>query len=263
MADELRVLVTGAASGLGRHCYETFQAVPYTRESNYQALLDEANNKPFDIIIHAAFNARPTIDTTQLSAYLNDTTFLTQKLLAIPHRQFIFISTVDVYPKDNQLHHEDEVIRLNEVDGLYAISKLISEGMVNSSGNRPLILRPTAMLGAHAKPNSLIKILHHDCVSLTLASESTFNYIRHSDVSDFIHHAIRHSLTGTYNLAASSDLQLGEVSKHFNKAVTFGNYVYKTANADNHKVSALLPCFKQTSMDNIKLYMNDIKSQDG
>ena len=259
MVDQGRVLVTGAASGLGRHCYEAFRAVPYTRETNHALLLEEAKANPFDVIIHAAFNARPNIDTKNLNAYLSDTTFLTQKLLTIPHKKFIFISSVDVYPKDDQAHHEDEVIRLNEVDGIYPISKLISENMVSASGNQPLILRPTAMLGPYAKPNSLMKILHHDCVSLTLASQSTFNYIRHDDVSDFIQHAIHHQLNGIFNVAASSDLQLGEVSKHFNKPATFGNYVYKTANADNHKISALFPCFKRTSMDNIKLYMNDIK----
>jgi nucleoside-diphosphate-sugar epimerase len=261
--DQLRVLVTGAASGLGRHCCEAFRAVPYTRESNYETILEEAKAKPFDVIIHAAFNVRSNIDTENLHAYLNDTTFLTQKLLAIPHKKFIFISSVDVYPKDDHAHHEDEVIRLNEVDSIYSISKLMSESLVAASGHQPLILRPTAMLGAYAKPNSLMKILHHDRVSLTLASHSTFNYIRHSDVTDFIHYAINKQLHGIFNVAASSDLQLGEVSKHFNKPVTFGNYVYKTASADNHKISALFPCFKRTSMDNIKLYMNDLIAKEG
>lgn len=258
MRGEQSILVTGAGSGLGRQCLETFQGTAYTRGDDYQDLLALAKARPFDVIIHAAFNARPNIDSTQLPSYLNDTVLLTQKMLAIPHKKFIFISSIDVYPKNSEVHHEDEVIRLNEVSQLYAISKLMAESMVKTDGNAPLILRPSAMLGVYAKPNSLMKILTHDYPSLTLSAQSTFNYIRHQDVTDAIAFAMQHEVTGTFNLVASSSIQLSEVSRHFQKSVTFGDYLYQTAHADNQKIVNMLPQFKHTSMDNIKCHLKDL-----
>lgn len=259
MNDHVNMLVSGAASGLGRHCCEKFNATAYTRQTNYNALMEMAQSKPFDVIIHSAFNTKPNMDSSQLYEYLQDTTFLTRKLLAIPHKKFIFISTIDVYPKDNESHHEDEVINLKEITNLYALSKLMSESLVLKEESNCLVLRPSAMLGADAKPNSLIKILYHERVSLTLSGESIFNYIRHADVSDFIAQALKKDLSGIFNITSSSNIQLAEVSRHFNKPVSFGNYVYQTANADNHKAIGVLSSFKNTSMDNINLYLQDMK----
>ena len=251
------VLVTGANSGLGKYCCEQFNAVPFTRQTDYQQVLTQACEKPFDVIIHSAFNTKPNIDTSQLYSYLNDTTYLTRQMTAIPHKKFIFISTVDVYPKDNEYHHEDEVIQLKEITNLYALSKLMSESIVQNETDKPLILRPTAMLGKYAKPNSLMKILFHERVSLTLTGESIFNYIGHSDVSEFITAAIKQNLSGIYNTSASSNIQLAEVSRHFNKPVTFGSFNYRVANADNHKAISVINNFKNTSMENIKLFLQN------
>ncbi len=253
-----KVLVTGASSGFGKHCVERFNATTYSRKTTAAEIAANAKAEPYDVIIHAAFNTKPIIDTSQLYAYLNDTLFLTQRLTTIPHKRFIFISSVDVYPKDSYAHHEDEVIHLKDTSNIYAVSKLMSESIVLNEANDPLILRPTAMLGPDAKPNSLIKILSHERVSLTLSGQSVFNFIRHVDLSDFIVTALKSNLSGIYNTAASSSIQLAEVSRHFDKPVSFGSYTYQTANADNHKAVAILSNFKNTSMENINLYMQDM-----
>src|SRR2546422_555 len=101
MTDFGNVLVTGSNNGLGKHCCEFFQGTAFSRQTSFSDILKQANAKPFSAIIHSAFNTKSDISTNHLYSYLHDTTLLTQKLLSIPHEKFIFISSVDVYPKNN------------------------------------------------------------------------------------------------------------------------------------------------------------------
>ena len=51
-----RILVTGAGSGLGKYIASQIECVAMTRE-NCQEVLTKYKTKPFDLIIHCAFNA--------------------------------------------------------------------------------------------------------------------------------------------------------------------------------------------------------------
>lgn len=251
------ILVTGANSGFGKHCCEFFNAVGYTRSTSFSEILAQAKQKPFRAIIHSAFNAKPSIAVDRLYDYLNDTLFLTKQLLTIPHEKFIFISTVDVYPKSSNYHHEDEEIDMSKVVNLYGMSKLMSEAVVKSEAKNYLILRPTAMLGMYAKPNSLMKILQNTKPKLTLTGDSVFNYIRHNDLSAFITKALEQDLTGIYNTASSSNITLQEAAAHFGREAEFGEYHYHTDNINNEKATKVLTNFSNTSLQNIQLFLDE------
>lgn len=253
------ILVTGAGSGFGEHCCEFFNGIPYTRTTSLTQIMAQAHQKPFHAIVHAAFNAKSNIPSEQLYAYLNDTILLTKQLLTIPHKKFIFISTVDVYPKNGTVHHEDDSFNMSDIKDLYAISKLMSESIVKSESKDYLILRPTAMLGVNAKPNSLMKILRNDKSRLTLAGKSVFNYIRHSDLSAFILAAIEQNLTGTYNTVSASNISLQDAAKHFGYSPQFGDYYYHTDQINNQKAANILKDFNNTSLENIKLFLAEQK----
>lgn len=248
------MLVTGASSGLGKHLCGYFNGVGFSRTSSLAEMTQQANQKPFSAIIHAAFNPRQDISRSNLQAYLADTILLTKQLTQIPHDAFIFISTCDVYPKNNNAHLEDDDIKLKEVDSIYGVAKLMSEAIVQEEAKNALILRPTALLGEFARKNSLIKLLTEDNSILTLSEQSTFNYVLHSDIAEFIEKAVSLKLTGIYNMAASTHVSLGEVANHFNCSVQFGNYVYQTGNINNHKALAILPGLARTSLQNIEIY---------
>lgn len=251
----MKVLVTGSRSGLGKHCLAAFSGVGLTRETSFSDIEKKAANQPFDLIIHAAFNAKPGVHTDNLPAYLNDTLLLTEKLLTLPHQQFVFISSVDVYPNDGRIHQEDENISMDEVKRLYAVSKLMSESLVTSKANLPLILRCSAMLGQSAKPNSLIKLLTETSPKLTLAEESTFNYILHDDVVDVIRHAAMTQSSGIFNLASASEISLKAICQQFGKSAEFGKYCYESTKVSNEKISALHANFKRTSLENIQRFI--------
>lgn len=257
MAEASQILVTGASSGFGKHCCEFFNGVAYTRTSSFSNILAQAEEKPFKAIIHSAFNAKPDISVDRLYDYLNDTLLLTKRLLTIPHQKFIFISTVDVYPKNGNTHHEDEEINLSNTENIYAISKLMSEAIIKNETKNYLILRPTAMLGKYAKPNSLTKILHNMQPTLTLKGSSTFNYIRHADLSAFITKAMEQDLTGIYNTTSASNISLQDAANHFGYQAQFGEYQYRTDNVNNEKAAKILSNFGNTSLENIQLFLKE------
>lgn len=234
-------LITGSSSGLGKYLHDQLGGSAFYR--------DGRNVKEAEVIIHCAFNRAREINSKNLYQYLSDNVFLTKKLAKIPHKKFIYISSVDVYPKDNEKHSEDEVIDVNKISGIYAITKLMSESIIQNLCPNFLILRCSALLGRDARENSLIKIIKENNPTLTLSSESIFNYILHKDVLEFINIAVENDLQGIYNLVSSKNISLFEISELLGKKVSFGNYRYNVGEIDNKKVSKLLSSFKKSSKE--------------
>lgn len=246
------ILITGVESGLGKQCLHSFNGIGFSRKTRWNEIQTPALEKPYDAIIHAAFNTQPPGDNSNLYTYLNDTILLTQKLKQIPHKKFIFISSVDVYPKlTDRMHSEDENINIQEVKNIYGVFKLISESIIKNETENNLILRPTVLLGPFAKKNSLIRMLSEKNISLTLAGDSTFNYVLHDDLCRFIEYAIAKDLKGIYNLAVSSNISLAMIAKIFNTSVTFGSYTYTTGHIMNSKVTSIFSDLDRSSLDSV------------
>jgi len=253
-----KILVTGASSGLGKHCYEDFHAFRFIRDdfSNFNGIINEAKKKTFDAIVHSAFNVFSPTDDRMLYAYLTDNLLLIRKLLSIPHGKFVFISSIEVYPKTIKVHCEDEKIDISELETVYGIMKLMAESIVKAESSNWLILRPTALLGKHSRQNSLMRLLVKEHPDLP-SGKSEFNYILHSDVLDFIKIALEQNLTGVFNLASVENIRLADVASYFKKNVEFGEYRYMTGKICPCK--ALIYCnnFKNSSLKNIKTFLGD------
>jgi nucleoside-diphosphate-sugar epimerase len=248
------ILVTGAGSGLGNYLCNRFQCQGFLRNTSIDQMMDNAAQRPFKAIIHSAFNPRQDINSANLQSYLNDTILLTKKILQIPHEYFIFISSGDVYPKNDEIHYEDEEIQIKDVDSIYGVTKLMSESLVQEDAKNFLILRPTVLLGQNIRKNSLIRILTEAGANLTLSEQSTFNYVLHSDIGELIEKALSQHLRGIYNIAASTNISLGEIAETFKRPIRFGNYTYRTGNINNEKSVSVSSNFRNTSLDNIKLF---------
>ena len=242
-----RTLITGTSSGLGKYLLESFDGISWNRDST-DKIKNELKKEGVDSIIHCAFNSSQTVISDNLHDYLDDNLFLTKELLDIPHKKFIFISSVDVYPKDKKVHNENEMIDVNNVHGMYGITKLMSEAQVIKKSPNFLILRCSALLGNYSRKNSLIKILG-GIDKVTLSDTSTFNYILHRDVANVIKVAMKQNLQGIYNIASSKNISLKEVESLSGKKATFGNYVYNVGNIDNKKITSVFPAFKKTSRE--------------
>ena len=250
----MEILTTGVRSGLGRYIHENLGGVGLTRQQSGKEF-QKIKNRGVDTIIHCAFNTARGINSESLFSYLEDNVFLTKELVSIPHQKFIFISSIDVYPKSESVHSESEVIEVDSVDGIYAITKLISESIVKQHCPDFLILRCSAFLGKYSRRNSLLRIIEDENCVLTLSGESEFYYILYPDVLEFIKYAIDNGLTGIYNVASSDSITLSEVADILGKKVEFGSYKYGVGKIDNSKISAVFPAFNKTSKEVIRQFI--------
>ncbi|MBI5122590.1 NAD-dependent epimerase/dehydratase family protein [Candidatus Roizmanbacteria bacterium] len=243
-----KYLITGSSSGLGKYLNDQLKGTTFKRNAE--------NVEATNILIHCAFNRTKEITSKNLYQYLLDNVFLTKKLVKIPHKKFIYISSVDIYPKNNKRHSEDETIDVNQISGSYAMTKLMSESLIQNLCPNFLILRCPSLLGRDAKENSLIKIINEEYPTLTLSSKSVFNFILHKDILEFIKIAAEKDLQGIYNLVSSENIILSQIAKLFGKKVNFGTYLYNVGNIDNKKAAKLFSSLNKTSEDTINKFMN-------
>ncbi len=236
-------VITGSSSGLGKYLHDQLGGISFNRNG--------ANVEEAEILIHCAFNRARDINSKNLYQYLFDNVFLTKKLAKIPHKKFIYISSVDVYPKNNIKHSENEVIDVKQLSGVYALTKLMSESIIQNLCSNFLILRCSALLGRDSKENSLVKIIKEDNPTLTLSAKSVFNFILHEDVLEFIKMTIEKDLQGVFNLVSSENITLFQIAELLGKKVNFGTYVYNVGDIDNERASKLLPSLKKTSREAI------------
>lgn len=242
----MRLLVTGAASGIGRYLRETFGAEGLTRETG-PSDLQVSERAPFDAIVHCAFNSAREISARDLLPYFRDNVLLTEKLTRVPHRKFILFSTSDVYPRQGGPHREDLEIRASEPRPLHPLTKLLSEAYVRERCASWVILRPSTLLGLYARPNTLTRILRLPRPHVGLTKDSLYNVVLYRDVADFLRLCLEEDRTGTFNLAATGDFELGELAGWIGKTVEFGDVRYRAAPMDNQKARALLPALGRSS----------------
>ena len=240
-----KFLITGYKSGLGKYLYNNLGSIGFDR--TISSKFESVSSKGVDVIIHCAFNSVREVNSKNLYPYLSDNVFLTKKLAKIPHKKFIYISSIDVYPKDNKKHSEDEVIDINRVSDIYAITKLMSEGIVQNFCQNFLILRCSSLLGRDMRKNSLIKIIKEKNPTVTLSSKSVLNFILHKNVLEFIKIAFKKDLNGIYNLASSRNITPPQIAELLGKKISFGNYLYNVGDIDNNKIISISQAFKKTS----------------
>lgn len=244
----MKYLISGTSSGLGRYLKEEFASDTITRLTT-QKDLDRLSKFRFKAIIHCASNSNAKVTDRTIASFAADNIFLTQKLLQIPHEKFIFISTIDVYSRDTKEHRESDVISAHSARSPYALTKLISEGLVRSTSPNYLILRPGSLVGRYMKPNTLTKILSQKKPILGLSGNSAFHYIRYEDIASFLKYAMDKDLQGIYNVVTACRLRLKDAARLAGKDVRFGEHRYDAGNISNAKIAKIYPAFRKTSQE--------------
>lgn len=244
----MRLLTTGTSSGLGKYIYENLGGIGLTRTTSSEEI-EKVRNDGIDTIIHCASNSGRGIDSEHIYHYIEDNVFLTKKLVSFPHKKFIFLSSVDIYPKGTMYHSEDEIIDIDSVKGIYGISKIISESIVKTHCKNYVILRCSSLIGKYSRKNSLIRIIENRSCTLTISSNSIYNCVLYTDLLDFITFSIDHDIKGIYNTVSSENVVVSEIVEILKKKAKFGTYFYNVGNIDNSKISTIFPSFKKTSRE--------------
>jgi len=230
-----KIIITGAGSGLGKFIAGLdVDCVEMTR-SNREKVINTFYNKNSTVIVHCAFNNSINID--DYYKYLDDNILLTKELTQIPHKKFIYLSSINVY---------------REEWSAYKLSKLFAESIVKNHATNPLILRSGAILGRTMRYNTFLKILKEKSPNLSLSGESSFNYVLQEDLASFILEAIDKEIIGTYNFTSKGNITLKELSTLFESHPQFGNYVYDTPEIDNGDLEKYCRSANKTCIDIIE-----------
>ena len=247
----MTVLVTGSTSGLGAALCKAFKAEPFVRGNTPSKCVD------YDTIIHCAANNAKAVSISEMERYLDDNVTLTQRLLETPHRRFIYLSTVDLYPKGAVADPANDFDVAN-IKGLYTATKLMSEALVRQKGIRALILRPTSLLGPTMRPSSIYRMLTQKDCHLFLSANSRFNFILHDDVAEFIRVAIDLNVKGTYNLASINAITLGEIAAKLSLTPEFGSHDYDVGLIDAKRAALLCRSFARGSWETLNRFIDQL-----
>ena len=231
---EPKVLVTGTNRGLGKFISNSFPeevgVFTFTRKDNlddYTEWLYGTLNQSYDLIIHCAASvSHYGWDDDIPYSFYNDNIFLTKELLSVPHKKFIYISSID-----------------QQKTSPYGISKKISEAIVKKHAKNYLIIRPTGLLGKEMKKNTFQKIIHGESIALT--QDSIMNYVLYDDVLEMA----LSDKQGVVTLCADGGVTMGEVADLASKNIEYGDIYF---DIESHKYKSTL---NYSSKENIIRYL--------
>ena len=251
------VLVTGVRSGLGHAVHHALGGIGFSRG---MALDDPAilAAAPFDAVIHCAVNAAKSVSMKTAYGYMEDNLLLTQRLVGIPHRKFVFISTLAVYPPTGRAVSESDDVDLMPLAGPYAFTKLFSDLYVQQRANEPLVLRTTTLLGPAIRTNTVKRALTEHGCQLFLAPDSRYNFVMHDDVVDFILMAMDRDITGVFNIGSEGLVTLSSLVDQLGLSVRYGEYHYDIGPVDSRKAGALHAAFARPSWQTLNRYIDSL-----
>jgi dTDP-4-dehydrorhamnose reductase len=203
----------------------------------------------YSVIVHCAFNMRRDVQSADLHAYLADTLFLTREVARVPHRKFILLSSIDVYPATDTEQDEDSPIPAFEPRNLYATAKLACESIVLHECENALIIRAGLLLGKYMRPNNLTRVLRGDPGPVTLTADSAFYCILYSDVLEFVRLALERDLRGVFNAFRRPAVTLEELAVRFDRGVSFGRFRYSPPALSNARIAARCPRFEGSAWE--------------
>ena len=182
------IIVTGVGSGLGKYIHEESPGSLGLRRDNLTSIIQSATSRNIDTVIHCACNK----SKDNYYDLYNDNLKLVETLCSMPHKNFVFISSIDVYSKE---------------ENVYSMMKRVAESIVKERSNNFLTLRVSALLGKYMKKNNICRVI-------------------------FDKDPTEKNINGTYDVVAKSPISMGQIVKRCNKEknTTFGGYKYLTKN---------------------------------
>jgi nucleoside-diphosphate-sugar epimerase len=251
------LLVTGVRNGLGHAVHHALGGIGFVRG---MALDDPVIRAaaPFDAIIHCAVNSAKYVSMATAYGYMEDNLLLTQRLVDIPHRKFVFVSTLAVYPPTGRAISEDEDVDLMALTGPYAFTKLFSDLYVQERANEPLVLRTTTLLGPAIRPSTVMRALTRRDCQLFLAPASRYNFVMHDDIVDFIVQAMDRGITGAFNIGSEGLVALSSIVDQLELSVRYGEHHYDIGPVDTRKAGARHPAFARPSWQTLNRYIDSL-----
>lgn len=246
--ETVRMLITGTGSGLGRFLLKSFSGSPFDHK-RIKSELEYHRRRRYDCIVHCGFDTRNELYAKDLYPYYQSNFRLMEKLLAIKHKLFIFISSVAVYPIGRVDCREEDVIHLKDRVSIYGYAKLIAEQIAIAQATSSLVLRPVSIVGPEARQNNIMRVLKNDETSLTLKPDSRYNLVSQKQIAQFIQFAYKNNIKGIFNLGAKNTASLKEIAMAVGCRPAFGSHLYEVPNVSTRKVRRICGLFNNDTLD--------------
>ena len=108
----LKILVTGTNSGLGKFIYERISnATPLNRKNRVDII---NSGTEYDVIVHSAYNSSKVNFSDLDLKYVDDNLILTSELVNLCDGCFIYVSSID---------------SINKIESPYSLFKKLSEDL--------------------------------------------------------------------------------------------------------------------------------------
>jgi len=135
--------------------------------------ITEIRGKKYDLIISAGAYAAKWLANKDPVKDINSITSLIEALQEIEAKEFILISTVDVYPHPKNI---DENTKIN-IESLapYGKNRLILEEFVQNQFSNHRILRLPGLFGDGLKKNVIFDFMNNNCIEM-IHQDGVFQY---------------------------------------------------------------------------------------
>ncbi|MAI29057.1 MAG: NAD-dependent epimerase/dehydratase family protein [Pelagibacteraceae bacterium TMED124] len=252
--ESFKILTTGTKRGFGKFIAKKLNTHKFDRNSKLNGL-----DKNYDVIIHCANNSSKNILSKNFYKFSYDNYFLTEDLLKLNVKHFIFISSIGIYPQSNKVFNEKSNFEV-KTRNFYEFFKIMNENYIKKNSKKFTILRVAGLLDKSSRKNSIQRIVYNENKKISLSSNSTLNYILYEDLLNFIKIVIKKKKFGIFNVSASKNIKLINLRNYLKSDnIRFGDYDYITPKIDNTKAKKEYAELNSTSYQNIKKYLKMIK----
>ena len=241
-----KILITGPRSGIGK-----FLAKKLKNGNNSLYLLNRSNFEKikkikFDFIVHCA-GKRPIFKSkNKIYDYYEDNIKLTEKITNLSFKKIIYFSTVDVYENSSLIKKENIKININNLKGIYPLTKLISESIIANKSQNYLIIRLPTLIGKTMRITSLYNILKKKNSFVPYSKNSIFNLVDYNTVYEIIIYWFKHNIKGIFNVASKKNIKISSLSK---KSKYYGKNNYDVGNISITKINKIKKSFLENSID--------------
>jgi nucleoside-diphosphate-sugar epimerase len=175
---------------------------------------EQFRGRACDLLINANGNSKKFLAERDAPAEFDaSVASVLRSLLDFPCRRYVFLSSIDVYPRVDSPRFNRETAQIDPAQlSRYGLHKYLAEQLVRKYAARWLICRLGGMVGEGLWKNSIYDILHDQ--PLRVHAESEYQFMNTGDVAKIIFTLLRKQPENdVFNVCGEGCISLAEVAR--------------------------------------------------